>query len=266
MLDPLPAPAVKTLLDCFVLDDPKCMRSVVDARSSTDSLVSIRVDVASKKDREVRLTIDWFVKGHSPVSARRTCEECTESVLRATIDAMLLDLAKTSPGFMGRIKVISDPPGIPVLLDGQTVGVTPVERDVPAGEHTLKLVRDGRTGEEKTITVESGSLAEVTLAPPPAGDDVPPAGRRSRVVPGIMIGIGLGGIAAGTALYLTSEEPSGENRTYRDTKLPGYIIGGAGAAVALTGVILIVATGRSSGPNVAMTPGGGATIGWTGRF
>ena len=46
----LPDGAVKTLLDCFVIDDPKCSRGLVDARATTDSFVSIRIDVVSKKD------------------------------------------------------------------------------------------------------------------------------------------------------------------------------------------------------------------------
>ena len=166
---PMPTDAVKILLDCFVLDDPKCMRSIVDARSTTDSLVSIRIDVASKKQREFRVTIDWFAKGHSPVTSRRTCDKCTEEVLRDTIDAMLEDLAKTAPGFNGQLVIKSTPPGLMVLLDNETIGVTPLERSVPVGSHTLRLVRDGRMGPEKTIDVEATqSPVDVALEPPSA--------------------------------------------------------------------------------------------------
>jgi hypothetical protein len=268
---PMPSDAVKILLDCFVLDDPKCMRSVVEARATTDNLVSIRIDIASKKAREVRLTMDWFAKGHSPVSSRRTCDGCTEPVLRTLIDAMLDDLAKTAPGFTGRIKITSDPAGITVLLDNAAIGVTPIERDVPAGEHKLRLVRDGRTGEPKSVKIESGTVVEVELEAPAAAPDpgeslvqpVPP--RRSRLVPGLMIGIGVAGIGAGTALYLTSEEPTGQGRTYRDTKNLGIGVAAGGGALLLTGVIIILATASSSAPTVALTPGG-ATVGWVGRF
>jgi hypothetical protein len=268
---PMPTDAVKILLDCFVLDDSKCMRSVVEARATTENLVSIRVDVASKKSREVRLTMDWFAKGHNPISSRRTCDACTEPVLRTLIDAMLDDLAKTAPGFTGRIKITSDPAGITVLLDNAAIGVTPIERDVPAGEHKVRLVRDGRTGEEKTVKIESGTVAELELEVPavatqPADPIVQPApARRSRLVPGLMIGIGVAGVGAGAALYLTSEEPTGQGRTYRDTKNLGIGVAAGGGALLLTGVIIILATGSSSAPTVALTPGG-ATVGWAGRF
>lgn len=271
---PLPSDAVKTLLDCFVLDDPKCMRSIVDARSTTDTLVSIRIDVASKKKREIRLTMDWFAKGHSPISARRNCDACTEDVLRATIDTMLDDLFKTAPGFMGTIKVTSDPPGMSILLDNKTVGVTPVELTIPVGSHTLKLVRDGRTGPEKTIDVGDKPI-EITLEAPTPGGVIggeplppppPPPQRRSRLIPGLMIGIGLAGIGAGAALYVTSEEPTGDGRTYRDTKNLGIGVAAGGGALLITGVIIILATKSSTGPTVSLTPGGGAAVGWTGSF
>jgi hypothetical protein len=268
---PMPTDAVKTLLDCFVLDDPKCMRSIVDARATTDMLVSIRIDIASKKAREIRLTVDWFVKGHSPVSARRTCDKCTEEVLRTTVEAMLADLSRSAPGFMGKVKVTSTPAGITVLLDNSTIGVTPVEADVTVGEHKVQLARDGRTGEAKTVAITSEAVTEVNLDPPAAGPvegDVPvppPPGRPSRLLPGLLIGLGVAAIGAGTALYLTSEEPTGQSRTYRDTKNLGIGVAAGGGALVITGVIIVLVTKPSSAPTIALTPGG-ATVGWAGTF
>ena len=272
----MPAEAVKTLLDCFVLDDPKCMRGIVDARATTPVLVSIRVDIASKKQKEIRLTVDWFAKGHSPVSSRRTCDDCTEPVLRSTIDTMLEDLAKTAPGFTGTLKVTSTPDGITVLLDNKTIGVTPLETTMPIGSYKLKLARDGRTGPEKVIDIAGDDKpVEVALEAPPTGPGIvdgdnptqtPPPGRRSRLIPGLMIGIGLAGVGAGTALYVTSEEPTGNGRTYRDTKNLGIGVAAGGGALLITGVIIILATKSTTGPTVSMTPGGGATVGWTGSF
>jgi hypothetical protein len=266
---PLPADAVKVLQDCFIVDDPKCSRSVIDSRATTPSVVAIRVEVTSKKDKDVRLTIDWFVKGHNPVSSRRTCEACTENVLRTTLDAMMLDLAKNKPGFMGRIKVTSTPAGMTVLVDGATAGITPLERDLPAGGHKLRLVQDGRMGAEKAVTIAAGAPMDVTLEAPPPPKELPPPppppGKSSRVLPGVLIGIGVAGIGAGAALYFTSEKPDGTNRTYRDTKKLGMGVAGGGAALAITGVIIILATGGNSGPTVSTTAGG-ATVGWIGRF
>jgi len=269
----LPADALKTLLDCFVIDDPKCSRGVVDKRATTDNLITIRIDIVSKKDKDIRLSIDWFVKGRNPVSSRRTCEDCTEALLRTTIDAMLLDLAKTSPGFMGRIKVVSETPGISVVLDNETIGVTPVERDVSAGPHKARLVLDGRMGAEKDIKIEAGSLSEVKLDAPPAGGIIEGPGephRNSRVLPIVAMGVGAAAIATGAVLaFKVHKEPDPndtDTKHYKDYKTPGYITMGAGGVIAIAGVIWFFATGSSSGPTVGATASGDATIGWTGRF
>lgn len=253
----LPPDAVKTLADCFLVDDPKCSRSVIEARASTSNVVAIRVEVTSKKTKDVRITIEWFVKGHNAVSSRRSCDACTDATLSTTLDAMLSDLAKSKPGMMGRIKVGGEP-GMSVLLDGATIGVTPLEQPIVAGEHKVRLAQDGRMGEEKVVTVAADGTTEVELTAPPAV--TPPKSSR------VMIGVGLAGIGAGAALYLTSEEPSGMNRTYRDTKKLGLGVAGGGAALALAGVIIILATGGNSGPTVAMTSDGGTVVGWVGRF
>lgn len=265
----LPRDAVKTLQDCFLVDDPKCSRSVIEARATENSVVTIRVELSSKKDKDVRVTIDWFIKGHNAISSRRTCDACSDAALKTTLDAMLTDLAKSKPGFMGRIKVDS-PPGLSVLVDGATIGVTPLDQPIPAGSHKIRLAQDGRMGAEQSVTVKADASTEVTLEPPPTeAEGLPPqviASKPSRVLPGVMIGVGIAGMAAGTALYLTSEEPTGENRTYRDTKKLGIGVAAGGAAVALTGVIIILATGRDSGPTVTTTSDGGAAVTWFGRF
>jgi hypothetical protein len=271
----LPKDAIKTLLDCFVIDDAKCSRGLVDARATTDSFVSIRIDVVSKKDKDVRLSVDWFVKGRAPVTARRTCEDCTEAVLRTTIDAMLLDLAKTSPGFMGRIKVTSAEAGIGVLVDNETIGVTPLERDITAGTHKARLIKDGRMGPEKDIKVDAGATAEIALEPPPAGGIVsdghvpeqPGPVHHSRAVPYTMIGLGGAAVAAGAIMaFVLPKDPTVDDYQTRDWKTAGYITAGAGAVVAITGVIIILATPNHEGPTVSPTAGGGATIGWIGTF
>jgi hypothetical protein len=242
---------------------------VIEARATENSVVTIRVELASKKNKDVRLTIDWFIKGHNAISSRRTCDACSESALKMTLDAMLTDLAKSKPGFMGRIKV-GGAPGLSVLVDGSTIGVTPLDLSIPAGSHKNRLAQDGRMGAEQSVTVKPDAATEVTLeAPPTEAEGLPPqvtSSKSSRVLPGVMIGVGVAGIAAGTALYLTSEEPTGTNRTYRDTKKLGIGVAAGGAAVALTGVIMILATGHESGPTVTTTPDGGAAVTWFGRF
>jgi hypothetical protein len=67
------------------------------------------------------------------------------------------------------------------------------------------------------------------------------------------------------AFYL-HEEPTVNDFESRDWKTAGYVTGGMGAVVLITGGIWFLATGGSSGPTVGATTTGDATIGWTGRF
>jgi hypothetical protein len=269
--NPLPTDSIKILQDCFVVDDPRCATSVIDSRAATDNVVAIRVEIASKKEKDIRLTIDWFTKKRAPITARRTCENCTENLLRTTLDAMLTDLAKQKPGMVGRIKITSEPPGIPVLFDNETLGVTPIERDVAVGSHKARLIRDGRMGAEKDVEVKPGATAEVTLEAPAAGviETPLPNGpeRHSRVLPGLMIGTGVAAIGAGAVMaFVLHKEPDLNTHFSKDYKTPGMITAGAGAVVAITGLIIILATPNHEGPTVSPTGDGGATIGWIGRF
>ena len=270
--NPLPSDSVKLLQDCFVIDDPRCATSIIDSRATTENVIAIRVEIASKKEKDIRLTVDWFTKKRAPITARRTCENCTDNLLRTTLDAMLTDLAKQKPGMVGRIKITSEPSGIPILLDGQTVGVTPLEQDVSTGPHKARLIRDGRMGAEKTIEVKGGNTAELVLEAPPAGGIIdtpppPPPTRHSRVLPGLMIGTGVAAIGAGAVMaFVLHKEPTPDDFETINYKKPGYITAGAGAVVAITGLIIILATPNSDGPTVSPTGDGGATIGWSGRF
>ena len=156
------------------------------------------------------------------------------------------------------------------MCDNETVGVTPVDRDVTVGPHKCRLIRDGRMGPEKTIEVKAQAPAEVALeAPLDAPVDTPAAGpeHHSRALPGIMIGTGAAAVAAGAVMYFVlHKEPTVNDYEYTNWRTPGMITAGAGAAVALTGVIIILATPNHAAPTVSPNPEGGATISWSGRF
>ena len=59
----------------------------------------------------------------------------------------------------GRLSVFSEPPDLPVLLDGVDIGKTPVIlKEVPAGTHTLRV-----KGTEKEITVPPGKSLQLSF-------------------------------------------------------------------------------------------------------
>ena len=114
-------------------------------------------------------------------------------------------------------------------------------------------------------------MATATKLTPPAAGPIdtppPPPERHSRVLPITMISLGTAAVAAGAVMYFVlHKEPGPNDFDYTDWKKPGMITAGAGAAVAITGVIIILATPNHAGPTVSPTADGGATISWSGRF
>ena len=54
---PLSRDAVNTIANCFLIDDLKCARGVVEARSKADAVVFLRIETAGK---DLTFTTYWF--------------------------------------------------------------------------------------------------------------------------------------------------------------------------------------------------------------
>lgn len=64
-------------------------------------------------------------------------------------------------GLPGSITVNSDPAGASVFLDGELIGVTPLERaDVPSGVRKITVGKDGFDSSEGTVEVAAGAKSE----------------------------------------------------------------------------------------------------------
>jgi hypothetical protein len=221
---PLSADAKSTFANCFVIDDVRtCAAGVVNARAKSDSIVYARVDAKS-------VAITWFVKKHSPASA--TCAPCDDAALAAVLDKLAVEAALDT----GLVRVHSKPDGIATLIDGAAAGATPFERDLSVGVHEIALVDDDRRVASRTFAVGLGQELDITL-------QAAPVARAHRTWPMALVGAGATLFVAGLVLYATSESPTGEHPTYRDTKpagvglmIGGAVAGGAGAAVQWGGV------------------------------
>ena len=85
--------------------------------------------------------------------------------------------------------------------------------------------------------------------------------------PAVVFFTGVAGMGVGAwMIFAPHDRPSSDEFDETDWKTNGYIVGGIGAVVAITGGAWFLATKSSSGPTVGVTTTGDATIGWTGRF
>ncbi|MEO9157558.1 MAG: PEGA domain-containing protein, partial [Kofleriaceae bacterium] len=140
LVTPLSNDAVNTITNCLVLDDQKCARGVVDARSKSEAVLFARAEIG--KDKSIVINAYWFAKGHEAIGERRVCEHCTGDSWHIAADQMMDALTAQSFG-KGHLHVESDPSGMIVLFDNVEIGLTPLDRDVVTGHHRVDLTHDG---------------------------------------------------------------------------------------------------------------------------
>ena len=84
---PLSTDALKTLTNCFVIEDMTCARGVVEHQATADFLVFVRADlVGGKRSREANLVAYWFLKDRDAVADKRNCKPCANAVLATDHD------------------------------------------------------------------------------------------------------------------------------------------------------------------------------------
>src|SRR5262245_12877020 len=282
---PFDPEATTTFTNCFVIEDMPCARGVFEKRAHAGSVIYARVDLQTKS--ELALTIYWFVKDHDATAEKNDCKKCDDNALRKAIDGSLRALVKSSGLGKGRLILNSKPDGVIVMLDGVRVGVTPIERDLEPGPHNVVLQQGGQTVGTKAITIERDATAEIVIPvviPKDAAPKPITIGRTkvvvvekpqppSRVLPGLMMFVGLGVAAGGgVSIYYGQKKGPDEPWLYPKATRNGEILCGAGGAVFIAGTIWFIA--RSGSPEekppanmpTASVGKSGVTLGWTGRF
>ncbi len=235
--------AASTLADCFVMEDMACAKKVFTQHATATTVVYVRVDMAMAASKDYTLNAWWFTKGAEPVGEKRTCTQCDDAALTGTVTSLMDSLSRKGSGGKGRIKIASGGTPMTVKIDGDEVGMSPIDREVDAGSHEIVFVHGGAPVDVRRVSVDAGETLELS-APHVAGDDRGPVGRgRSRTVPGLLIGGGLVAAAVGgVLLYYGSLRGPDEPYVYKNATeigLPLTIAGafavGAGTALWFSG-------------------------------
>jgi hypothetical protein len=266
---PLPPEAITALIDCFVIEDQGCARGIVEKRAKATSMLFARLDTksnASNGTRDVTLTAYWFDKGHDAIGERKTCQRCTDQSLRTTADELMKKLV--GGGDVGHVKLKSTPSGARISIDGQAIGVTPLDWDLTPGKHTIMMDKAGLQPASRSIAVVSDRTEVLTmeLAAPGAVDHG--GGTLPRVVPfGMLAAGGALLVTGGILLYYDQDPVKSEPPRIHDTGPAGFGLAVAGAVVGGVGAYLLWfrSPGSTSAPVAAFTSDT-AYIGWLGRF
>lgn len=255
--EPLKADAIQTLDDCLAIDDQSCARVLVEKRATTDGVIYALVQATGKKSANVRMY--WFTRGKQGASERRGCDKCNEAAFASLADDMLVTLAKSAEQ-TGRLVIRSRPEDLLVLVDNETVGQTPVERDLSPGQHRVVLTRGGETVAEKLVEIEAGETSKVMLV----AHDTDHFGQKLGSIALITTGFGLL-VTAGVMISYGSKDGPGEMYVYDNATGLGLISGGIGLLGVVGGALLWPRSTQSATPVATLGPSGGF-VGFAGRF
>ena len=259
--------AQSSLLNCMVIDDEGCARGIVDARATTGSVVFAEVRAPrTRASNATTLIVYWFVKGKEPVGMRRACEACTDDLMNSTLDEVLSTVVGASELARGRLELHSRPEGVTVVLDNVNVGITPIQREVPAGQHTIVLMSKGRKVGERKLKIQPEVTAEITMPVEIPADKTVVVSSPSYVLPGTLIAIGGAAVVAGVVLYATSDVDDGTKFKYYDNRPVGMGVGAGGLALTALGALLWSHTGSKEPGPVVATDGKGGYVGWARAF
>ena len=254
--------------------DEKCR---TDALAKAGAATGVAVTVgAIGSDYQIRVVLVG-ADGSVVSTKEETCEICRHEevvakvgtlVAAASADAPPPESADVEPEVTTPtlISITSDPKGATAIVDGRSIGTTPVSTEVGAGSHSIRIERKGYEPSERTIeAVEGQTVSEAfELA-------------RKRVIPvqteiligWVALGVGVAAVATGAALIAIDENPiksdceganvdaNGVCKYRHDTLVGGVVMLVAGLAATGTGIGLVVhgyqARGRQR--EVAVAPG-----------
>ncbi len=234
-------------------------------------------------DQRLTLRVTDSVSGEEVLTVARTCELCgRDELLDAATDVSASTARKLAAQGTSepRLRLDSVPSGAIVLLDGRRWGTTPLDAELPAGAHTLRIQLRGHRDIARQFTAEPGTQESmrVHLDPTPtprvspSGVDAspPPARRRARVVIGsVLLGGGVAALGAGAALLYLHARPierdcsgsrvdaDGDCEFLHDTRAGGIAAVVLGASAAITGGVILgleLTGGRDRRLGVSLTP------------
>lgn len=268
--DAVPSPASTALADCVARANFDCARQVVDAKAKASAIVYVQAEV-KRGTQALTMIVYWFEKGQPAGTSRRTCDGCSGAALTAAIDALMTELMRETPSATGHVKLRSSPSGAKITIDGQSVGVTPLDWDLAPGSHAVGMRRNNEEPRKRAIVVraEATELVEMSLG------ELPPSPAREehddsfvdRTLPLAAMATGAAAVIAGAVMIAIDQNTDPRAPTSVHNSAPaGAAISIGGAVLAGVGAYLWFRRPAPTSSPMAAVSGDGAYVGWLGRF
>ena len=228
-----------------------CLQAIA-AATGARYLVRTAV-VVDGRDYQLQLTLLRADTGEPVVSSAELCEICGHVELADRIAEVAsalrrkLGLAVEPPP---RLRVLTRPDGSEVRVDGVSVGVTPLDITVSAGEHDVLVQRPGFVTHRRRVRTVEGATETITAELGPVPVAAPPS-RRLAPIGWASLALGLAATGTGVGLIALDERPirgdcSGDNidtdghcKWRHDTLAGGVVLTVTGVAAVAIGAVLL---------------------------
>ena len=193
-------------------------------------------------------TIDLFLadgySGEVAARVQRRCDICGLLAVGEAMDLMASALSAKVQAIQarpGRISVQTTPSGATVRVDGDPVGTSPLEIDLPAGDHKITAEVQGFLGASRVVTAVAGVDERMTLTLIPAESPRSPW----RVLGWSAVGTGVVSVGVAALLFVLDggQASCGDQESVLGGQCPGLRETSAGAWATATVGAAAVATG-----------------------
>ena len=258
--------------------DARCITRIAEQSFMDYLLVVSGIQAASSSGGTVSVTLTDTQIGEPAAQAAFPCSPCNETTVAESLSALLPRLLVEAVGRgRGTLRITSQPSGAMVQVGDRKHGTTPLTIPRFAGPVDFELRRPGyqpfkghqevtnRQASELSVSLVAEETAPLIIKLPPERNPRP----KWRIAVGISsLGIGLGLIGlGGSALAVSGQciEPAAPpllacSRLY-DTTPAGAALLGTGAALTVTGTLLLVWPGPRNRERPAIPPGQGDSAG-----
>lgn len=233
-----------------------CLRDLA-AEAGATHLVRARVTVEGR-DYNVQVELVSAARGEIAATSKEFCEICGYEELGERVGDLAAALRRKLSAHLEpppRLRVEVEPAGSVVTVDGEIVGVTPLDVEVAAGERDVVVHRDGYIARRQRIAFVDGVTETITAAlaevPRPTDEVEAPRARRLAPLGWLSIALGVGATASGVALVAIDERPirsdceganvdaEGDCRWRYNTFAGGVTMTAAGVAAVAIGAALV---------------------------
>jgi hypothetical protein len=254
----------RELFACFGED--RC-RSEIGKRLQATAILTGQIS-KEKDEWQANLTLHAVDLGFTVKSQTVHCPGCTPDTFKERLIETINDLITADRNLQrASLLVRTRPPGAAVRVDGRAVGTAELEVVVVAGTRRLSATHENHDPLEITVEVKPQERLEVDLKLPPralhgpVAPLLPPPPRwwtLRRIAAVAMLAAGGAGVLVGIPLLATSNHcdgPAVMPCLYRNgTDSAGGAILGVGAALAVTGALVLLTAPRAVLPRATLAP------------